>query len=466
MRPLAAALALAEHCTDPGDRLAAHLLGLRSFAERLDRARTETDVLALLAAAPPIAADRAGRQESWGGRIGDVRAALGEAADACRAQREGVVRAALAHVLQALRAFTLRTADTRRREGRLEYHDLIVRARDLLVEHPEVRAVLAERYRFLFVDEFQDTDPIQAELTVRLACDDPEAAGKHWTSLTVEPGRLFSVGDPKQSIYRFRRADISTFLRTRDTPTGRRLRLATNRRSVPGVVAWVNAVFGELMGEGQPAMQPAYEGLVAERPSQRPGPPVVLLGGSGAAGERIETVRRREAADVAAVLRRARTEGWPVGDEGRRATFADMTVLVPSRTGLPALQDALDGAGVPYSLETASLVYSSAEVLDLLAVLRAVDDPADEISIVAALRSPLFGCGDDDLLAYRRHGGHWDYRRPAPCALGADHPVVDGTGRPGAAARAPPVARRERAGRRRAGRPAGLRAGPGRASAP
>src|SRR5690606_39404625 len=115
-----------------------------------------------------------------------------------------------------MRAHTLRAAEERRASGRLEFHDLLVLARQVL-RHPHhgpaVRRSLQERYQRLLLDEFQDTDPIQIDLAVRIAASDPDAAGDgEWSEIDVAPGRLFMVGDPKQSIYRFRRADIAVFL--------------------------------------------------------------------------------------------------------------------------------------------------------------------------------------------------------------------------------------------------------------
>ncbi len=115
----------------------------------------------------------------------------------------------------AIAQFTLDEARERQRAGRLEFHDLLVLAREVLrdPEHGwQVRSYLRERYTHLLLDEFQDTDPIQCDLAALLASADPDAATRPWDEITVDPGRLFVVGDPKQSIYRFRRADIAAFL--------------------------------------------------------------------------------------------------------------------------------------------------------------------------------------------------------------------------------------------------------------
>ena len=430
--PVASALREAEdltgHCTDADDKLFAHIGKLEGLAERLEEAADDLDALQLLAEAPRLTFGH-GRRANWTCPIDDVREVL-ERAEAARVgvvERSG--RAALSQFLAASWRLTLGAAEARRAGGRLEFHDLLVLARDLVRRSAEVSRSLGDQYRFVLIDEFQDTDPIQVELAVRIATEDPWAADKDWRALTVEPGRLFFVGDPLQSIYRFRRADISVFLDVRDRQRPGALQLTGNHRSVRGVIGWVNQVFAELIGDGEPAMQPAYRPLAPQRTGHIVGagsPPVVVLGGAIDTDEPVDQIREREAADIAGAIERIRTEGWAVGDEGRAATLADVTVLVPARTSLPILQRALEDAAIPYRLESSSLVYAAAEVRDLLTVLRSVDDPTDEVAIVAALRSPLFGCGDDDLYAFHRAAGRWDYREPHPQTLDTDHPVVAG----------------------------------------
>jgi ATP-dependent exoDNAse (exonuclease V) beta subunit len=126
-------------------------------------------------------------------------------------------------------------------------------------------------------------------------------------------------------------------------------------------------------------------------------------------------------------------EGWPVarrdpaGNEvWEPCRLGDVAILLPARTSLGHLEDALDLAGIPYRAETSSLVYSTREIRDLLLVLRAVDDPTDELALVSSLRSPLFGCGDDDLYTFRAvHGGRWNHQADLPETLPDDHPVGD-----------------------------------------
>ena len=100
-------------------------------------------------------------------------------------------------------------------------------------------------------------------------------------------------------------------------------------------------------------------------------------------------------------------------------------MLVPTRTSLPYLRQALDEAGLPYRLATGTLVYDTQEIRDLLAAVRAIDDPSDELSLVAALRSPLYACSDHHLLEWRAAGGRWELTSSVPDGFDADHPVAE-----------------------------------------
>ena len=163
--------------------------------------------------------------------------------------------------------FVLDAAARRTEAGLLEFHDLLVLARRLLTDRPHLRRLLHERYQRVLLDEFQDTDPIQLEIAVRLTADpdDPDQAAADgagrpaWRRLRPLPGRLFIVGDPKQSIYRFRRADIAQYLRAADQVGADRVTLSANFRSTTAVIDFANDVFGRLItfeADAQPAFQP------------------------------------------------------------------------------------------------------------------------------------------------------------------------------------------------------------------
>ncbi|HTL86523.1 MAG TPA: UvrD-helicase domain-containing protein, partial [Acidimicrobiia bacterium] len=337
---------------------------------------------------------------------------------------------------------TATAVEVRRAGGELEFHDLLVHTR-LLLRDPtnglRVRTRLRERYQRILIDEFQDTDPIQVELAALLGSGAPVDPNQSWQEIDVDPGRLFFVGDPKQSIYRFRRADIATFLDAarhfaNDTPE----LLSCNFRTAPDVLSWINVVFDELI-QPFPGSQPAFRALDATRTRANgttedhaaTGSRVVLLGVDPHTDDpAADALREREAADVASVVQRAIAERWPVFDratnEWRDPALGDIAILLPARTSLAYLERALDDAGVPYRAETSSLVYGSREVRDVLAALRAIDDPSDSLALVTALRSALFGCGDDDLFEYAvEHKGRWDVTQLPPESIASDHPIAE-----------------------------------------
>ena len=233
----------------------------------------------------------------------------------------------------------------------------------------------------------------------------------------MEPGRLFVVGDPKQSIYRFRRADMAVYEQTRgrvEAEGGRFLTLGLNHRSRPEIVDWVNRVFGRLIGEGgRPEIQPRYRPIHADRRRALEGPGVATIGGVTSAPAR--DMRQTEARAIVATCMTVRKE-WEVEDrttgQARPATFRDMAILIPTRAGLTALERALQDGCVPYRVEGGSLIYQTQEVRDLINCLAAIDDPADGVAVVGALRSAAFGCSDVELTRFRLDGGRFNYHAP------------------------------------------------------
>jgi ATP-dependent helicase/nuclease subunit A len=437
-----------EHCHDENDRLLSTITRLKDWGRRVRAAGDEYTRLSLLAVEggrPKERANGRGAKTKWanGHDLNGLRGRIDTLTAACESLRNEVALAAVTRLAVELRRFTLDAAGERRAAGELEFHDLLVLARQMLRSPgagPAVRHDLHRRYCRLLIDEFQDTDPIQIELALLIASTDPEAGGKQWDEIEPEPGHLFFVGDPKQSIYRFRRADISLFLRAAERfgAGGRRLALTTNHRAGLPIIDVVNHLFGRLVQPGERGglpSQPAYEPFVAARGGAAVGPAVSVMGRAAHGdGPRAAELRTRESAEVAATIVRALDEGWTVDrssdwtrPDWQPARAGDITVLVPTRTVLPALEDALTAAGIAYRAESASLVYASRLVRDVLLTLRAIDDPTDELCTVSALRSPLFACGDDDLLTFRRdHHGRFDYTRPQPDDLSPDHPVARG----------------------------------------
>lgn len=399
-----------ERCRNDNDRLLPKLDDLAAQLAQVEAAPDPETALMVLRETSELKSNRVGTKGNWTVPIDQVRDGVAEVAADAKLILDRLRTACLRRLTEWLAVRVLAAAESRRGESRLEFHDLLVLARDLLRSSPAARHGLHQRYQRLLLDEFQDTDPIQIELAVRITAGEA-ADAEDWHDIPVPPGRLFVVGDPKQSIYRFRRASIATYLDAAQH-LGEEVSLTTNFRSVAPVLDWVNTVFGTLI---QPVVggQPAYAPLDQHRSQRERGPGVTVLGrdmhldlpSRGGADE----LRVREAADVAAVVQHALADGWQVTDsvtkELRAARPDDIAVLVPARTSLPFLEDALTAAGVEYRAESSSLVYQADEVRSLLACARAVADSTDQLALVQVLRSSLFGCGDDDLWRWKHAGG-------------------------------------------------------------
>ena len=290
-----------------------------------------------------------------------------------------------------------RYADDKRRAGALDFADLLVRARDLLRDSPRVRAVERARIDALLVDEFQDTNAVQAELVALLAPveqDDRDLAG-----------RLFIVGDRKQSIYEFRGADVAVsvaFERARPTVEAggrtRRIALGDARRSRPSLVHLYNRVFAHLMrgsleGDGgqlfavrfrpDDALTPVREGDPLE-----PRAELLALAPSTSGPRDAETARALEAAALADRIVELRA-----GADPPRTT----AILLRAFTHVDAYLAALRARGVPHVVVNGRGFYEAEEIRDLAAALRLIDDPDDTSALVTVLRSPLVAISDESL---------------------------------------------------------------------
>lgn len=295
--------------------------------------------------------------------------------------------------------------DWRRERGGIIFADQVDRVLALLRDHPAVRQAVAKSMVALLVDEFQDTAPNQVELVQWLASDprsvDPDPD-------RPPPGRLFLVGDPKQSIYRFQGANLRNAMgwveRLVKNGAATELALTANFRSHPSVLAPVNHLFAQLWASGGSSPEdPRYDPLVAHRADEEE----ARLFYEHEPQASAEAGRHFEAQRTAAVLETAC--GLPARDR-RGGTFSlrfeDMAVLMPSRAGFAALTEALDDAGIPYHAAARGF-YAREDVKGIAAVLRAALVPADPVGVLAALRSVWLRVPDAELARHRQGGGSW-----------------------------------------------------------
>lgn len=304
----------------------------------------------------------------------------------------------------------------------LDFQDLLLLAARMLRDNLAVRRYFQHRFDAFFVDEFQDTDPLQAELIAYLCENMSGPQAPSMGRVKLADGKLFAVGDPKQSIYRFRRADVQIYDRFKglfgsDTFGEERVELIfCNFRSVPRLLDWLNRLFVVLLGQpvGEGVYQAAHVPLAPPAPSIAEGsggPAVVALcppTSLPAADWRAPAARRYEARYLARVVREAVDGNLALPGCGEFA-YADFAFLFRALTDVTAYEEALDEYGVPYRVIGGKHFYQREHTVETLAVLRAVEDPLDEAAIVGALRSSFFGVSDEELFRYKEGGGSWNY---------------------------------------------------------
>lgn len=303
--------------------------------------------------------------------------------------------------------------------GVLDFGDLEWHASRLLSDPqtgPFVQARLDARYRHLLLDEFQDTNPLQWQVLM------------HWLDAyapdQVQPA-VFVVGDPKQSIYRFRRADPRIFAHAGEAFTQRfgaiRLQRNETRRSSPAIVEVVNALFGSF---------DVFEGFAPHSTTQvdLPGRVEILpafghdAAAPGSDGQTagavrnplfeprltVEDSRRRREADAMCARLKSMVGQVAVRDARdatpRPARYGDMMILLRRRTGLRVYEAALRAHGIPYFGASRGRLLETLEAADLQALLNFLAAPADALALAHVLRCPLFAFGDELLLALTTDG--------------------------------------------------------------
>ncbi|MBM2803467.1 MAG: uncharacterized protein HW419_1360 [Deltaproteobacteria bacterium] len=307
------------------------------------------------------------------------------------------------------------------REGHISFDGLLVRARNLVRDQRRVRTELKRRYQTILIDEFQDTDPIQYEILLYLA-EQPSQTATDWRQVNVEPGKIFVVGDPKQSIYAFRRADIEAYLEVVEkiikAQNGVECRLTTNFRSNAAIIDAVNGVFENLI-QAQDGVQPPY---IAIQPA--PGRPATTAGTLAKVAVRkivtakeinAESARRLEGESLARWLKEAvldKTRILNAGGESVYVQAKDIAILFRKLTDIHDYLEPFRRQGIRYVVEGERHFYAAKEIIDAVNLLRAVENPFDRLALVGVLRSPLGGLSDQQIYELHRQN-LLDYRAAA-----------------------------------------------------
>ena len=304
--------------------------------------------------------------------------------------------------------------DAKTRQGFLDFDDLLSKTRDLLKHLPLVREELKKRYDRVFVDEFQDTDPLQVEIAFFLS-EKKNSKSTQWQDVKLEPGKLFIVGDPQQSIYRFRRADVEIYQEAKqklEASGGRVEKLTENFRTLSPIVEWVNGEFQELFKGGlfpymaQQAHRFAAKGRIA--------PLMALEMAELPEDSKADDFRKQEAETVASFIAQLLFEKPIIADPKtkveREIRAGDIAILFRDLSNTEEVyEEALRSRLVPFSVMGGKKFYNRPEIVALETLLSALESPADEVGLVALLRTSLFGFSDEDLFLYRDKGGEFQF---------------------------------------------------------
>ncbi len=288
------------------------------------------------------------------------------------------------------------------REGILSFDDLIVKTRNLVQQDLYVRRVLKEKFDVLFIDEFQDTDPVQGELLLFLA-EEKSSSASRWQDVKLQPGKLLVVGDPKQSIYRFRGADITAyelFTQLILSQRGEKCFLRRNFRSTPDIVAVANAVCSRAMVQ-QTAFQPAYEPIFPTKKSTGESVRWLFVEAAGPEAS-ADDFRDNEAEQMARWIEQ--NVGNLVLADKKKLAYKDIAILSRASTTAGPYLNALRRHGIPFQTDSEKNFFRRQEINDFLNFLRLLADPTDTKALVGVLRSPLAGLRDEEIYQLHEQG--------------------------------------------------------------
>ena len=281
-------------------------------------------------------------------------------------------------------------------QGKLDFTDLQLMTRDLLKSNENIRNRLIERHNYFMIDEYQDTNDVQYELVMLLTND-------------LQDANLFIVGDPKQSIFGFRGADVRVFNKTREKIEengGENIQLKENFRSLRHPVGFVNHFFASLMGEGtQSEYDVKFEALTKARQDNEDGAVEILLGNSG--NSPVSEYRL-----IAHHITNMVADG---------INYEDIAILIRSRKHLPDIEEALISTGIPYLTTGGVGFYQRQEIYDIWNYLHFLNNPTkNHTSLVGILRGPAFCISDTELFetSLQKAESFWervkDYQTPSP----------------------------------------------------
>ncbi len=282
----------------------------------------------------------------------------------------------------------------------LNFQDLLLKSTELLEKNPKVREYFQNKYKYILVDEFQDTDPVQAKLLMYLTGEDTKETD--WEKIKPIPGSLFVVGDPKQSIFSFRRADISIYRRFKDRmreTEGEIVEFTTNFRSVNDLGNWYNPLFKWLFGRGR-----------VEQAEYGSADTVKDGGGNTVSGTYKYKVDQKTASlggdrDIDHIERIIKflVEKGTINSD--KIEYKDIMILFLKKQELTKYGKALARRGIPVKTTGADVISRSLQFQALSDIIRALAYPEENALLYKVLRGPVFRYTDDELFKFSVLGG-------------------------------------------------------------
>jgi len=334
-------------------------------------------------------------------------------------------------LLHQLKNFYDWLEEKKREEEVLDFQDLLLKTRQLVKDNLSARQYFKKRFKYILVDEFQDTDPLQVEVIFFLA-EQEDSQADDWQKVKLAPGKLYLVGDPKQSIYHFRRADIRIYEKVADILNQMKQKnqpvafkeLPENNRSQPKILKWVNHTFNQIFQEQGEEYQELIPGEEVSKKLPPLSPdlpnPVVVLRlepeeGQQQAKYSLPDIRYLEAEAVVNFILWAKERGllvWEkLGDkiEPRPIDYKDFAILYPKHGNIEQIENKLREKDIPFQSVSSPGLMDKEEIAGIRFILNVLSNPLDSFSLVGALRSIYFGVSDLELFEYRKAGGRWNW---------------------------------------------------------
>ena len=304
-------------------------------------------------------------------------------------------------------------SDKLRREGSLSFFDYLLYLRDMLKKDAAGSGKLIEhinsRHSCYLIDEFQDTDPLQAEVFFYLTAEKPV---EDWKKCVPRQGSLFIVGDPKQSIYRFRNADVTSFLAVKamfENGVGEVLRLSRNYRSAKVMCEYFNSVFEKLLPE-ETEIQSRFLPIPCGENRSPKGTfggvysyPVPFRGTLDFAADTESVCDIIQSLVHNAAYKLKEDDGEP-----REIEYGDFMVITPSKTHIADFADAFKKRKIPARSEGAAAFGKCPPLIALTKIYSAVANPADAVKIFGALTCGIFGITENDAAEFASGGGKFN----------------------------------------------------------